>query len=376
MESRPRLGGRAYSFVDKVSGIEIDNCLHVILGCCRESIAFLKTIGSIDLIDFRRDIEIAKRNGSVATVKITPRLAYNLAKCALRKPGKSENADHWLKRLGCSDRLIDELIEPLLISALNEDIDNASAHYARKVIVSTMMCGASGREMGIPKAPMSKIIDEPAKRYLESGGCDVRLSSRVVGVSSIGRAAKYAVLESGEKIKADLFVLAVPPWSLQNISGFEWTEPLLDWKPIIAVNLFLPDYQPGYSARCVIGEPFQWVFDKSRDFGSGLSLVQTVASAAGSINGFNESQLVELALRSVRKAEPANPPPEAARAVVYKAAKATFATGGLCDLCRPGPQTRLENVYLAGDWTATSWPATLEGAVKSGRIAAEKALEI
>lgn len=392
LEARGRLGGRADSFLDKTSGLTLDPCQHVLLGCCERSIEFLEMVGSLELVEFRDQIEFVDGAGGRMTVSssglpspihLLPSLLctdYLSAKdklslvtglCAmrLRGPSKGQRAGDYLRSLGCSAGAVEKLLDPILVSALNEGLDVASASYARMALLETLLGGRSAYRLGVPRAPLSAVVAEPARRFLEERGCVVRLSARVRSVKMEGGRAALE-MESGERMAAEACVLAVTPRALARMGLPAWGGEELGWSSIASAHLFFEDALPDFGAVGVAGEPFQWVFSKTADFGLDVSCLQAVASAADSLLHVPRHEVTGLAMRAVAKACPEMNGMTPKRAVVVRARQATFRTGGVTESCRPGATTPGGNLYLAGDWTATGWPSTIESAVRSGLAAA------
>ena len=168
---------------------------------------------------------------------------------------------------------MDELIEPILIAALNENAGQASAEYARMVLLQSLAASKTGYRLGVPRVPLAELIDGPARRYLGSRGCEIRL-----GAGEKNGVCPYFLDRSGTST-----FCAVPPWRLEEMGGSgigNWKEqgrgrekgdgaemPSLQWKPIVAAHMFFKGGLPEFDRACVAGEPFGWVFNKSRDFG-------------------------------------------------------------------------------------------------------------
>lgn len=399
LEARPRLGGRAYSFRDREADLVIDNCQHVLLGCCEAAIGFFSRIGSLGLIEFHDRMRFVGENGALLDIRPSPlpaplhllpslllssylpagdsiALCGVMARVARRPTGKHATAAGYLRSLSCSERLMRRVFEPILASALNEGLEEASAGSARMVLTKTLLGEKGGCRLGVPKAPLERIVAEPAARYLTAHKCDVRLSSKVTAVQVSGKRAESIELASGEQVGFDFCVCAAPPWAAKRL-GIETDAARADsWRSTVGAHLFFEGEPACFDRACVVGEPFQWVFNKSKDFGLGKSYVHCVASAARGIVGLGRSDLVYLAMRAACRAAPELADSRLARAVVIRERRATFPTSVVAEATRPGTLTPLENVFLAGDWTDTGWPATLEGAIRSGRTAARAIIEL
>ncbi|MCX6344827.1 MAG: hydroxysqualene dehydroxylase HpnE [Armatimonadetes bacterium] len=398
LEAKKHLGGRAYSFRDKDSGAMLDNCQHVLLGCCDAAAGFLEKIGSIGRVRFQDSITIIGSDERVLRVKDSPLpvplhlvpsivatnylsvrekigLARALTALSSHEPGENCSAREYLQSLSCPDSVIKRLVEPITISALNECAASASAESVRMLLLKVFMESRDGYRLGVPSAPLTEIVEAPALRYLTKRGCKTRLETKVARVNTSGKRVRSLTLNSGKTISSDAYVMAVPPWSLEQMGLEQFGGDRLHWRPIVGVHLFLDYIDPDFDCACIAGEPFGWVFNKTNDFGLEFACLHAVASAADNIVGRSKRELVELALRAAKKASPPVSKSILKRALVYRAPRATFSTTASSKSARPGNITPLSNIFLAGDWTDTPWPATIESAVRSGRAAAQAVID-
>lgn len=303
-------------------------------------------------------------------------LARMAAGLARRKPEENASAADYLKSLLCPPDLLDRLVGPILVSALNEGPEVASAAYARMVLSKMLLETKGGYRLGVPQAPLCELIAGPAWRYLAMRRGRVRLSSRVEKIDLKGGAVESISLANGEKLKRDAYVCAVPPWSLDRmgVENSDWAG--LAWHAIVGAHMFFRDVESGFDCACLVGEPFQWVFNKSADFRQRSGCIQAVASAADGIVRLPKAELVDMAVQAAEKATGRRLGHALKRAVIYRESRATFSTAGNVDSIRPPSATAWPNLFLAGDWTDTRWPATIESAVRSGRAAAKAVLEV
>jgi zeta-carotene desaturase len=406
----------------------------VILGCCDAAIGFLTKVGSIGRVRFSDSIRMLASGGRElritasklpSPVHLLPSLALSgylslrqksalmrvLAAMPRREPSPSGcSVTEYLESLSCPRDVADLVFRPIAVAVLNEDPELASAKYARMAVLRGMLGARTGFRLGTPEAPLSEIIAGPAERYLTSRGAEIRVSCAVERVntarggcapSALGDAVESLTLRGGENVTADAFVVAVPPYSMEDI-GLPTDASAILWRPMLSAHLLfegettgssLAQAQPKRSrgcapsglrpvraaprlgSACVVDEPFGWVFARSERSGDGRVYLQAVASAAGMIVGLDRGELTELALRAVQRAEPEARGWKLLRSVICRHARATFSTAAGCDELRPSERTPLQNLLLAGDWTATGWPSTLEGAVRSGQTAARAVLD-
>jgi len=396
-EARPYLGGRASSRADGAGGV-IDNCQHVILGCCDRAIEFLSTIGSARLVCWRDEIAMIDSDGAefrlrpsplpaplgyvlsvAATDYLTTReklaLCRVLAGMAVRRPSRSVVAAAYLKSLSCPSQIVERVLEPLVVSALNEPSSCASAHYARMVIRRSIMGSRGAAKLGVLRAPLSTAIGDACERFIADRGGRVFRRARVAALDVSGARVRSAALADGREISADVYIAAVTPDALSRM-GVPAAVASLHWMPIVSVHLFHEGAPPVSPPSCVVGEPFGWVFNKSSDFGLSHSCVQAVASAPGDLAKMPGEGLLALARRAVDRCVPELRGRRLERWVLSRDMRATVSTSGPRDASRPGPKTPCANLFIAGDWTDTGWPSTIEGAVRSGTAAARAALAL
>lgn len=391
-EAAKSLGGRVASFADPETGVTVDNCQHVLLGCCTEAASFLERIGSLKHVRFHDRLNLID-NGVRLTIEgsrlppplhLLPSIArspffsrrrkvelYKLVPAMLlREASESETARDYMRAIGCSEELLTRLIEPIIVSALNEKPDQASARYARMVLTESLVKTRRGYRLGVPELSQGDLIGKAAQTWLESNGCRVRLLSRVVSVHREDGRARRIELASGERLAFDAFVAAVPPHALARLGVATQGAERIAWRPIVSAHLIFDRPTPPFEPACVVGKPFGWVFSKKPNVG----YVEVVGSAAAGLIGQRTDELLALARRSAAAVDPVFAHLPLKRGIVCRTRRATFATiAG--DTLRPAAATLTPNLFLAGDWTSTGWPATIESAVRSGRAAARAMLE-
>lgn len=283
----------------------------------------------------------------------------------MREAGKTETAIDYMRAIGCTDELMQQLIEPMIVSALNEKPHEASAKYARMAVMRPLIKNRSGYRLGVPEVAQSNLIGNAAYVHLESKCCDIRLLSRVVSVQVEDGAVRCIELASGEKLKFDAYVVAIAPDALAGMGVGALGGERLAWRPIVSAHLIFDGQIPPFEPTCVVGQPFGWVFSKRPDVG----YVELVASAACELVGMGRDELLALARRAAATVEPTLKEMPLRKGIICRLRRATFATLA-CDAHRPDAKTLTSNLFFAGDWTNTGWPATIESAVRSGRAAA------
>ena len=421
LEARARLGGRATAFVDRETGERVDNGQHVMFGCYRETLAFLRRIGALDNVRIQEslDIPFVHRGGRrsrlacprwpaplhllggilkwdalplrdrLSAVRLAPVIlrARRLTSNEMRAATRGQSVLDWLEANGQTARLISTLWEPLAVAALNQPIAEASAAPFVRVLREMFGRDAMAAALVMPARPLDEMYALPARAYLESRGGEVRTDAlaRVLTLKAEDGlqvdVRSGAAREGPERITARAVIAAVPWHALRNLLP-DAVSPLqptiaaamaMDSKPIVTVNLWYD--------RVVMQEPFvgltertiQWIFDKRQVFGESASHLSLVVSAAEPVAPLPADELVAIARREVEEALPAARAATLVRATVVRERQATFSMhAGQPD--RPGNRTAVKGLYLAGDWTDTGLPGTIESAALSGRLAADALL--
>jgi hydroxysqualene dehydroxylase len=415
LEARPTLGGRASSFIDPATGEVVDNGQHLMLGCYHQTLEFLALIGALGNVRIQPDLEVAfvdeEGRRSVLSCPALPspyhllgglmewdalelrdRLSgLNLAASLGRArrfvaTGKGylpasadETVENWLIRNGQSRRLREMLWEPLALAALNQSPAAAAAPPFVRVL--GQMFGPDRRDSAIamPLAPLSDMYAEPARRFIEARGGQVRVSSPARVHLEAGRVE--AVEVRGERFEPGAVVAAVPWFALPELFTGD-TRPMervisaagiAAASPIVTVNLWLDRQVLETSFVGLPGRTFQWVFDKRQVFGDSARHLSFVSSGAEAVVGESNEALTRIAFAELRAAIPLARDARVDRSVVVRERRATFSLAPGQPL-RPATGTPVQGLYLAGDWTETGLPATIEGAVVSGLAAARAVL--
>jgi squalene-associated FAD-dependent desaturase len=420
LEARAVLGGRATAFTDSQTGERFDNGQHVLMGCYRETFRFLRTIGTEDRVRLQPSLEVdfVDLAGERSRLRFPPlppplnllgglfdwealgwtdrlaalRLArpIRIAQKRLRANGSrltprleaaspGETVEEWLINNGQTARLREMLWGPLALAALNQSIRKAAAPPFVTVLAEMLGSGPRDAALGLPSCPLDELYADPARRFVEARGGDVRIGSQARVFLQSGRVAR--VESRGERLRAGAIVSAVPWYALPDLFGGD-TAPLDELRqaagatrpsPIASVNLWLDRRVLKTPFLGLPGRSMQWVFDTAQTFDGGTSHLTLVASGADPVMGIPNDRLTELALRELRDAVPEAREAKVQRASVVRERRATFSLAP-GQPKRPGTVTNVDRLFLAGDWIETGLPATIEGAALSGRRAAEAIL--
>jgi squalene-associated FAD-dependent desaturase len=439
LESRPRLGGRASSFVDKASGTQIDNCQHVSLGCCTNFQHFCRTLGLDGLFRTEPELYFIGRDNVVNRLSAGPlpapfhclasfgRLSYLKARdllgisLAMRSLAGNSSADgtitfqEWLGKQRQTTAAIDRFWNPVLVSALSETLDRIDVASARKVFVDAFLANRDGWRVQIPTVPLDVLYGERLIGWLATRGAAVRLQAGVEQIVVDQGRATGVRLRSGETIAADHVVLAVPHWIIFDLLPAECQNAAamtkirnLESAPISSVHLWFDrpilfaengprgqtSGRPQELPHAVLIERMsQWIFNRSllhassnatspdESTAGGPSTLQTsssyqvVISASRNVAAQSQQETIAKVVEELSEIFPRCRGAVLLHSRLVTEHRAVFSVRPGATECRPTQQSPIANLQLAGDWTRTGWPATMEGAVRSGYLAAENVLQ-
>ena len=411
LEARAGLGGRVFSFQDPQSGRILDNGQHVIVGACRNLLSFLERIGARHLwtLQPRLDVAVYDRAGRLGRLYGVPApspwyllpafLTYPhltlLDKVAAvrgllsamftrrRQPHLEDITFYqWLRSKSQSERAISNLWNVLIEGTLNDNVRDVSAAMGLMIIQDGLLGGLTAINLGYPTVPLNDALAWPAQRYLESLGVQILAGCPVRSIDVCGdRIVQYVTVGDGNIMRAAAYVSAVPFWVLPGLLPSSLTAgpthtklSSLQSSPIINVYLRYDTPVMAGDFCYFVNSPLQWVFNSSRIFGAdspngGQSLSISISAAWDYIDT-ERGHLAEMIAAEMRRAFPKARNAALLDAVVVKQRNATFRCIPGANRFRPGPRTESPNLFLAGEWTDTGWPSTMESAVISGYNAA------
>lgn len=409
-ERRPYLGGRASSYELPGTAEVVDNCQHVLLGCCTNLIDFYRRLAIDDKIRWFDELNFIEPGGRKSVIRsgLLPAPFHNslsfmrakfldvaakdeIARALMRLAGEppqdgDENFLQWLEQRGQTEQAIERFWKPVLVSALNEDLGRISVRYAAQVFrESFLKCAAAGR-LGIPKVPLSELYGV-AGEYIRDRGGQVVLRCGVEAIRSSKAAAEVGILAGGEEMKFDFAVSAVTFEALARVlpDATELAElraklAKFETSPITGIHLWFDVEITDLKHAVLLDRTIQWMFHKSkliaaRAEAGGASYIELVVSSSKALVEKSRQEILDLALRELREFFPAAAEAKLVKATVIKEVNATYSALPGADSYRPPARTTWPRFFLAGDWTATGWPATMEGAVRSGYRAAEEVVQ-
>jgi zeta-carotene desaturase len=407
-ERRPYLGGRASSYQHPGTGEIVDNCQHVLLGCCTNLLDFYRRAGVESKIRWYEKLNFLEPGGRVSVIApsflpapLHTALAFLRARClnfrdklaisrAMAALAPSIPADHgesfldWLQRHGQTPQAIERFWKTILVSALNEDLDRISVRYAAQVVRESFLKSEAAGRIGIPTVPLTELYSS-AGDYIRARDGEINFRASVelfrAGTSEI------SVTVKGQEQKFDYLVLAVPFDVLGRLlpdtpSAATLATALGQFSssPITGIHLWFDRQISDLDHAVLLDRTVQWMFHKSqllasrsheaRDNANG-SYVELVVSRSRRLVEKSKTEIVDMAVKEAQEFFPAAREAKLLKSTVIKEINATYSPRPGIDQYRPQSETAWPRVFLAGDWTATGWPATMEGAVRSGYLAAE-----
>jgi len=391
-EARGFLGGRATSYPLPGDGSEIiDNCQHLILRCCVNIMDFYKRLDVADRIHFHKKFYFMEPGGQtsvlsagklpapfhfagsfwkLACLGLGDKLSIARGLMALRREyGRRQDLDRitmldWLREKGQTEPAIRRFWGQVLVSAVNEELDRMAASHGFQVFWLGFLAGSNSYQMGIPAVPLGDLYAPEAWKRMGNVRFNLRTPvDRVV----VGDGSVQVVEASGKRHMADYYISALPFERLPAVVpdlGFDITG--FEHSPITGIHLWFDRSLTQLPHATLLDRTIQWMFNKS-----GGRYLQLVVSASRSLVDMSRNDIIALALKELADFFPRASEAKIEKAHVVKEVRATFSAKPGLEQLRPASATKIPNLFLAGDWTRCGWPATMEGAVRSGYLAAE-----
>jgi squalene-associated FAD-dependent desaturase len=418
-ETRRRLGGRAGSYVDRTSQGSIDHCQHVAMGCCTNYLDFCRRAAIDQLFDRYSRLHFFGPDGTQNDFQPTPwlpaplHLALPLLKLTylswhekrliaramlnLITLSPDDEADgptvlHWLNEQQQTASAIERFWKVVLVSALGESLDRASLAAARKVFVDGFLASAAAADILVPRVSLDELYQVRTAAALREQGARIHLEKAVATVEMVRTSGARLQFHEGREENFDAVILAVP-WLraakllVEELRGA--LDPQDSWRsiaaaPISSVHLWFDRAFTDLRHAVLVERLSQWFFARaaepraaedrpSSDFPS-TYYCQVVISASHDLAGRDKQSIVAEVLQDLIAVFPKTASATLLRSQVITEQQAVFSVRPGIDAVRPCQQSSIPNLYLAGDWTRTGWPATMEGAVRSGYRAAEACL--
>jgi zeta-carotene desaturase len=390
-ESRGFLGGRATSFPlapSEEDSVVIDNCQHVLLKCCTNLLDFYSRLGVRDRVHFSSEFNFIEPGGRVSVLRrgvlpaplhftesflglkflsLADKLAIGRGLLAIRREHATRgDLDRismldWLREKDQPPAAIERFWRQVLVSAINEELDRMAAAHGFQVFWQAFLANADAYEMGVPAVPLGELYAEAAWRRFERVAIHLRTPVESVETSGCVR------LAGGTVRQADFTVVCLPPDRLGAVApGLNIDTAWVEYSPITGIHLWFDRPVTELAHATLLDRTIQWMYNKHEG-----RYLQLVVSASRSLTNMPKADVIALAVRELAEFFPAVNDARLERSHVIKELRATFSARPGVEELRPVTMTAAEKIFLAGDWTRSGWPATMEGAVRSGYIAAE-----
>jgi len=409
IERRGYLGGRASSYLHPGVNEVIDNCQHVLFGCCTNLLSFYRRIGVEKKVHWTNAMTMIEPGGrrsqlgpsswlpaplhgtpkllSAAAFTTADKLSLARAFRAMMKPIPSDSTESladWLRRYKQTSGAIERFWRLVIASALNADLDAIAVPYAAKVIRELFMNSAQAGAMGMSSVPLSDLYGS-AKTFLEERGSVVHLNTNVESAEWDEAVSQWSVRTRTGTLASDFIVIALPFEAMQKLlphlppapHGEELArqaDSFTHW-PISSVHLWFDRPITDLPHAVLLDREIHWMYNKSvlqpwrKHKGSYLELVQ---SASRAFAARERKEAIDQALTELTEFFPQVKGAKLEKAALIKEVRATFGVPPGIDRVRPGATSPWPNCFLAGDWIATGWPSTMESAARSGHIAADE----
>jgi squalene-associated FAD-dependent desaturase len=405
LESRRRLGGRAGSFTDPASGELVDACQHVSMGCCTNLHHFLATVGVRGFLQPQPRLNFLTADGRKSVFKADPwrapfhlgrallgahyltpaeklRVAWGMLAMIRESPDADPPLREWLLAHRQTQRTIERFWSVVLVSALNESIERLGFKYARKVFRDGFLTHRDGFVVHVPTVPLGRLYGEEMHAWFtrhEVSVCEgIAVKTLQMNEPATPLTVRDLVLRNGETTRADWYVLAVPfdrvcdliPAELADREPYFGDICNLASSPIVSVHLWYDRPVMTLPHAVLVGCEGHWVFNRGESE-RGEHYLQVVISAARGLVELGNDETRRRIVSELSRVFPATRAAKLLRSKVVTEHAATFSAVPGVDRWRVPQGSPVANLAVAGDWTATGWPATMESAVRSGYLAAE-----
>jgi zeta-carotene desaturase len=411
VEQRGYLGGRASSYLHPGVHEVIDNCQHVLFGCCTNLLGFYRRIGVADRIHWTREmtmIEPGGRRSALGPFRLGPftlpaplhsapsflnakaftladKLALAHAMRAMMKPSAMEYSHEtlgdWLRRHKQTEGALNRFWRLVIASALNAELDSIAVPYAAKVIRELFLNSAEAGTMGMSTVPLSELY-AGVPRFLAERGGSVHLNMHLEGAAWNEASAQWLICTRTGELVSDFVILALPFEAMQkllpHLPAQEGAEKLArqierheHW-PICSVHLWFDREITDLEHAVLLDREIHWMYNQSKlqTERSGY-YIELVVSASRSFATLPREAAIRQALRELAEFFPAVASAKLEKVALVKEMRATFGVPPGIDSARPTATSSWPNLFLAGDWVQTGWPSTMESAARSGHLAAE-----
>jgi zeta-carotene desaturase len=386
LESRAFLGGRATSWPAGEDAEVIDNCQHVLLRCCHNLQDFYSRLGVSDKIHFYPEFYFLEPGGRISKLRrgmlpaplhftgsflglkflsLADKVSIGMAMLAIRSERHRTDLDRismldWLKEKKQSANSIERYWRQILVSAINEELDRMAAAHGFQVFWLSMLADSKSYEMGVPSVPLRDLYQQES--WERVGTVAIHPRTSVTGIE-VKNSRVFSVSAGDRRFSADYYISALP---FERLAPLGIPVPAMEHSPITGIHLWFDRSITQLPHATLLNRTIQWMYNKAEG-----RYVQLVVSASRSLTEMPRAEVISLAVQELAEFFPAVKEAKLEKAHVIKEVRATFSARPGLEAERPTTEMGMGNFYLAGDWTRSGWPATMEGAVRSGYLAAE-----
>ena len=410
VEQRGYLGGRTSSYLHPGVNEVIDNCQHVLFGCCTNLQGFYRRIGVAERIHWTSEmtmIEPGGRRSRLGPFELGPlrlpaplhsapsflnahaftladKLSLGRAMRAMMKPealvDTRESLGDWLRRHKQTEGAINRFWRLVIASALNAEIDSIAVPYAAKIIRELFLNSAEAGSMGMSTVPLSELYASVTP-FIEQRGGSVLLNTHMEGAAWDEASGKWLICTRTGELISDYMIQALPFEAtlklLPHLPAKEGAEKLArqierheHW-PICSVHLWFDREVTELEHAVLLDREIHWMYNQSKLQSRGGHYIELVVSATRAFAALPREAAIQQALAELAEFFPRVGEAKLLKSALVKEMHATFGVPPGIDSARPGPASPWPHLFLAGDWTATGWPSTMESAARSGHLAAE-----
>jgi squalene-associated FAD-dependent desaturase len=398
IEASPKLGGRAYSFVHKPADTMIDNGQHIMMGCYKETLKFLRIINALDKIEIQEKLSVKflypnfelhelkassffypfNLFGAILNYSaISFRERLSILRFFLKLPFFVQrdlskiSVDDLLTRENQNENIKKAFWEIICVGALNTNLKKASAKIFVDILKEIFLKGNAGSKIILPKESLSEMYCLPAKQFIEKMGGKILLSERVEAIKVEKNKAVEVRTDKRIITESDFVICAIPFYSIQKIlPNLNYDDFNPQYSSILNVHVWLAETKKqnrfGKNFYALIGSKLHWVFSHDTH-------LTCVISDADYLMRLSDDEIMIIIYSELEKYMNITKH-DIKDYFIIKEKRATFIPSNEILNNRPHSETEIKNLFLAGDWVNTGLPSTIESAVKSGRIAAEKVI--
>lgn len=393
IEASPKLGGRAYSFLNSTHNSILDNGQHIMMGCYHSTIKFLEIIGSNKCVDIQKNLKVdfvannrqrfqLNAKGKIYPFNILSALINYKALSLLERlsvvklflkvfynyPEDYSNltTKEFLLKNNQSQNSINSLWEILHVGTMNCKLNESSAEVFVRILREIFFTGNQSTKIILPKVGLSETYCKPTELFLENKQCRISLSEKLIKINfdhEINKAVSI-VTNNSEYSEFDYLIVAVPPFQLQKIfddSGINITLPIYEYSPIINIHLWLDKNLLTEKFYGLINSRIHWVFNHTDH-------ITLTTSAADELIKLSDDEIIKIVRQELADYFDEFKTAQIKDHLIIKEKRATFKPSIINTFQRKKMQNNLGNIFFTGDWTNTGFPSTIEGAVRSSHI--------